>query len=389
MTGSGGGGVMAGADNPGSMAGTTGSTGGTGSVEPSPNSGGSPTDTTGSVGGAGGGSQEPGTTSDTPPPDENPGANACSGGTPASGFYVEGGRLYDNRCNEFVIRGVNYPYAWYSSQDTEQRFAEIAGVGANAVRVVLATGGQWSRVDGNTLSNIIEWAKANKLVAILEVHDSTGWAESANAVHPDNAVEYWLSADILSAIVGNEAYVIINIANEPFGNDTTDLWEPFHVQAVKDLRAGGIHHTLMVDAPNWGQDWTATMLEGDGAPNIFNADPDKNVVFSVHMYDVYWDSMIVDDYFNVFTMKGVPLVVGEFAADHGPDKDVAEDAIINRAEELGLGYLGWSWSGNNAELSSLDMTVNFNVGSLTPWGERLLNGQNGIGQTGKPCSCFE
>ena len=167
------------------------------------------------------------------------------------------------------------------------------------------------------------------------------------------------------------------------------MWEPFHVQAVKDLRAGGIHHTLMVDAPNWGQDWTATMLEGDGAPNIINADPDKNVVFSVHMYDVYWDSMIVDDYFNVFTMKGVPLVVGEFAADHGPDKDVAEDAIINRAEELGLGYLGWSWSGNNAELSSLDMTVNFNVGSLTPWGERLLNGQNGIGQTGKPCSCFE
>lgn len=344
------------------------------------------TDSSAAEGGAGG--TEPGTSTATPPGGDTPAEHACDGG-PKPGFYVEEGRLYDNRCNEFIIRGVNYPYAWYTSQDIQQRFAEIAAFGANAVRVVLATGAQWARVDGDALSNIIESAKANKLIAILEVHDSTGWAESANAVHPEDAVNYWLSADVLSAIVGNEAYVIINVANEPFGNDTTDEWEPFHMKAVQDLRAGGVSHTLMVDAPNWGQDWTATMLEGDGAPNIFNADPERNVVFSVHMYDVYWDSMIVDDYFNVFMAKGLPLVVGEFAADHGPDKDVAEDAIINRAEELGIGYLGWSWSGNNAELSSLDMTVNFSANSLTPWGERILNGQNGIGETGRPCTCFD
>ncbi len=311
------------------------------------------------------------------------------------GFYVSESSLLDVNDKPFVMRGVNYPYAWFrSSEDTEQKFADIATTGANAVRVVLSNGEQWERVDGDEVSDIIAWAKANKLVAVLEVHDATGWDESSGAADPQTAVDYWLSCDIRQAIEGEQAHVIVNIANEPLGNSKTDQWVPFHSDAIEDLRAAGLPHTLIVDAPNWGQDWTNTMRDGDSAQSIFNADPDGNVVFSIHMYDVYGTESSVNDYFQAFDNKNLPLIVGEFAADHGEGKDVAEAAIMAGAEAHGFGYLGWSWSGNSDgsnggdDLSGLDIVNNFTANDYTEWGETLINGANGILATAESCSCF-
>jgi hypothetical protein len=119
---------------------------------------------------------DPGPTDpNTPAPSSG---NQCEGGALAPGFYVQDGRIYDNHCGEFVMRGVNYPHVWYKdSQSTEQMFQDIAATGANTVRVVLATGGQWTRIGGSEVANIISWAKANKLVAMLEVHDATGYGD--------------------------------------------------------------------------------------------------------------------------------------------------------------------------------------------------------------------
>ncbi len=288
------------------------------------------------------------------------------------------------------MRGVNYPYVWFKdSQDTAQMFRDIAATGANIVRVVLATGDQWQRISGNEIANIIEWAKQNELVAMLEVHDATGYGDKAEAVHPDAAVEYWLSDDVKAAITGEEAFVMINVANEPFGNDASDQWEPFHRGAVAELRAGGLKHLLVVDAPNWGQDWSNTMRDGMGANNIFEADPDGNTAFSVHMYDVYGTSETVWSYFENFLGSGMPLLVGEFAADHGDGKDVDEDTILAACKEHRIGYLGWSWAGNSSDLSSLDLVQNFNASAYTSWGQRLIDGADGIRETSQTCRCFE
>lgn len=345
------------------------------------------TTTSGTATGENGGSTT--STSSDDSESEGPGTS-CDGGQMQPGFYVDGGKLHDDHCQEFIMRGVNFAYAWYPDM-AEQRLADIGSIGANAVRVVLSTGGRWTRSDGPAVADLISWAKANRLVAMLEVHDSTGWAEQDGSVHPDDALAYWQSDDIRAAIDGQEAYVLINIANEAFGNDTTMQWEPFYVGAVAELRAAGIHHTLVVDAPNWGQDWENVMRDGDGATNIFEADPDRNVVFSIHMYNVYKTAAEVDPYFDNFLQKGLPLVVGEFAADHGPGEEnvVDEDAIMRNAEEHGVGYLGWSWSGNTPPLDTLDITVGHDVNQLSPWGERLIHGENGIAATAMPCTCFE
>jgi len=311
-------------------------------------------------------------------------------GCDAVGFYVEGTSVYDVNCNEFVMRGVNVPHAWFAS-NTQAAFADAASVGANTVRVVLATGGQWSRTSGSTVSQIISWAKENRLVAMLEVHDSTGFGESEAAVHPDDAVDYWTSSEILGAITGQEAYVVINIANEPFGNTESSQWSSFHQSAVQALRSAGLKHLLVVDAPNWGQDWEENMRNdtGSGATNVFNADPDRNTLFSVHMYDVYGSANTVTSYIDTFLGHGLPLIVGEFAADHGAGKNVEEGTIMSKAASSGIGYIGWSWSGNGGDLGSLDITNNFNVSSLTAWGTTLINGPSGIAETAQTCSCFD
>lgn len=366
--------------------------------------------------GAGGQDQSSGTTEDTSGGAASGGAgnapstggSGAGGGSPGcegkTGFYVESGKIYDVNCNEFVARGVNDPYAWYKWDTTDypnfqERAADIASVGANAVRVVLSSGDHpegWERVSGSEVTNIIDWCKQNKLIAILEVHDSTGSGEKQGVPGPQVAVDYWKSNDIKSAIVGQEAFVWINIANEAFGNSQpanksgdANTWKSFYAGAVAELREAGINHTFVVDAPNWGQDHQWIMRDGTEPTDIFNADPDKNTVFAVHMYDVYGQASTVSTYFTNFLQKGLPLMVGEFAADHGTGKNVDETTIMAQAEALGVGYLGWSWDGNSADLSSLDIVTNWNPATLSAWGTTLVNDPNGLKPTAIPCTCFD
>ena len=379
-----GGGQPTGGSRPTGGAGPTGGATPTGGAWPTGGAGGSEGGTGGAAtgGAATGGAATGGAATGGGP------TGGTSNGCDATGFYVEGTEIHDVNCNPFVLRGVNDPYAWFV-QGAQGRYADIASVGANAVRVVMATGARWTRTSGTEVASIISWTRANRLVAILEVHDSTGYPEQAESVHPDDAVSYWLSSDIRSAIDGNEAYVMINIANEPFGNNATSSWQSFHSGAVASLRSAGLRHTLIVDAPNWGQDWENTMRDGSAATSIFDADPDRNVVFSIHMYDVYDSSGTVSSYFSNFLSHGIPLIVGEFAADHGSSGNVDEDTIMSEAQSRGVGYLGWSWSGNSGDLSTLDITSSFDVNSLTTWGNRLINGTNGIAQTAQTCTCFQ
>ena len=302
-----------------------------------------------------------------------------------AGWTVNGAQVLDPNGNKFVFRGVNHAHAWYADRLT-QSLKDIAATGANSVRVVLSNGTQWTRNSGADVTNVINQCKANKLVCVLEVHDSTGYGESAAATHISRATEYWLSSDIKAAISGQEDYVIVNIANEPFGNSTsTATYTADHITAIRALRAGGLTHMLMVDAANWGQDWQNGMR--DNAPSILAADSLKNTLFSVHMYEVYGTASIVQSYLSSFQTRGLAIVVGEFGGEHG-GKDVAEEAILQYAQDMGIGYLGWSWSGNGSCCVQLDIVNNWNAGSLSTWGNYLINSTNGIKATSKLATNF-
>ncbi|WP_371582441.1 cellulase family glycosylhydrolase [Streptomyces sp. NBC_01314] len=298
-----------------------------------------------------------------------------------TGFRVENGRLLERSGNDFVMRGVNHAHTWYPNQIGS--LAHIKAKGANTVRVVLASGDRWTRNDTTDVANVVAQCKRNRLICVLEVHDTTGYGEQSGAVTLSRAADYWIS--VQSALTGQEDHVIVNIGNEPYGNNNYAGWTADTKAAIQKLRTAGFDHTIMVDAPNWGQDWAFTMR--DNAASVFAADPDANTVFSIHMYGVFDTAAEVSDYLNRFVAAKLPIVVGEFGHDHS-DGNPDEDAILATAQRLGLGYLGWSWSGNGGGVEYLDMVTNFDPNQLTSWGQRLFNGANGIAATSKEAAIY-
>ncbi|ONK10225.1 cellulase family glycosylhydrolase [Streptomyces sp. MP131-18] len=299
----------------------------------------------------------------------------------ATGFRIDAGRLLEANGNDFVMRGVNHAHTWFTGETDS--LAHIKALGANTVRVVLSSGHRWTRNDASDVSRIIGLCKQNRLICVLEVHDTTGYGEEGAAASLDQAADYWIG--IQSALAGQEQYVILNIGNEPYGNSNTAGWTADTRAAVLKLRNAGFDHTIMVDAPNWGQDWSGTMRAN--ARSVFDADPDRNVIFSVHMYGVYDTAAEIRDYLNAFVSAGLPILVGEFGHNHS-DGNPDEDTILATAQSLGLGYLGWSWSGNGGGVEYLDMVTAFDPSRLTSWGQRIFNGANGIAQTSREAAVY-
>ncbi|MFG2573929.1 cellulase family glycosylhydrolase [Streptomyces sp. NPDC048481] len=298
-----------------------------------------------------------------------------------AGLHISDGRLVERNGNDFVMRGVNHAHTWYPGR-TQQSLADIKAMGANAVRVVLADGHRWSANSPSDVANVIAQCKANRLICVLEVHDTTGYGEDSAAGTLDQAADYWIG--LKDVLAGQEDYVIVNIGNEPWGNTDPAGWTAPTTAAVKKLRAAGLQHTIMVDAPNWGQDWQGVMKAN--ARSVYDADATGNLIFSIHMYSVFDTAAKVTDYLDTFVDAGLPLLIGEFGGPADQYGDPDEDTMMAAAQRLRLGYLAWSWSGNTDPI--LDLTLDFDPARLSSWGKRIFNGVDGIAQTAKEATVF-
>ncbi|GII81481.1 hypothetical protein Sru01_64630 [Sphaerisporangium rufum] len=299
----------------------------------------------------------------------------------AVGLHVSGTKIVEGNGSTFIMRGVSHAHAWYADK-LNSAMAGIKSYGSNAVRVVLS-GGRWGTNSASDVANVIAQCKANKMICVLEDHDTTGYGEDGAAYTLDQAANYWVG--LKSVLAGQEDYVVINIGNEPIGNTNPGSWTSATTGAITKLRNAGLQHLIMVDAPNWGQDWTNTMRSN--AATVFAADPQRNTVFSVHMYGVYDTAAEITGYVDASQSAGLPLVIGEFGFNHS-DGNPDEDTIMATAVSRGIGYLGWSWSGNGGGVEYLDMVTGFNTASLTSWGDRIFNGANGIKATAKQAAIF-
>lgn len=296
------------------------------------------------------------------------------------GFTVSGTKLLDANGSEFIFRGINHSHAWFRDQD-ETALAAIAETGANTVRVVFANGIQWSRDNKPTLENVVNMCKENKLVAIVEVHDGTG-DDSIETL--EKIAEYWI--EMKDVLIGSEAYVILNIANEWVGSWKSDGWRDGYVSVIPKLREAGIENTIMVDAAGWGQYGQSV---ADRGKEVFDADPLGNTMFSIHMYGAAGkNEKTIKSNLEGVTEQGLCVCVGEFGYKHS-DGDVDEAYIMKYCEENGIGYLGWSWKGNGGGVEYLDLAEEWDGSALSSeWGEVLINGENGIKATSKPCSVY-
>jgi mannan endo-1,4-beta-mannosidase len=302
-------------------------------------------------------------------------------GNLSTGFFVSGGRLFDRRGADFVMRGINHPVAWFQGNALAW-MDEIATTDANSVRIV------WETTAGSTqiLRASIQRAIDLGLVPMVELHDETG---SNDPNGPARLAQYYVdeTRDILDDF---EPYLLVNIANE-WGDwfSTAEEWLQAYRQAIGVLRDAGVNHTLVIDANDNGQRG-ATIVETGTA--LLDFDPQHNILFSTHMYQSYENPQAILDVVRGAQNARLPLIVGEFGYQHGNRAGqpipVPYEVMIDEAARVGMGYLAWSWTGNSAQVAYLDMSENGSATQLTGWGDDIINGQNGIRSTSQPASIF-
>jgi mannan endo-1,4-beta-mannosidase len=301
---------------------------------------------------------------------------ALPGAKVAAGFFVRGGRLRDAYGADFVIRGVNNPHYWFDTAGQYLAYGaldSIASYGTNTIRVVWETDGPVS-----LLREILHRIVQLKMVPMVELHDVTSSTSAADLLR---MAQYYSSADVKQVLDEYREYLLINIANEWSGNDFLGSYRA----AVTLLRNNGVTHTLVIDANGFGQNGQAIL---DNAAALTNADPQRNLLFSVHMYEAFATTQAVDNMLQAATNQSIPLIVGEFGWQHG-GRAVAWERILSRTNDLGIGYIAWSWLGNDPETAQLDMASDWS-GPLTDWGADVLTGAAGnIRSTSERASIFE
>lgn len=154
------------------------------------------------------------------------------------------------------------------------------------------------------------------------------------------------------------------------------------------MRGAGLTHCIVIDGSGWGQDFDPIKKH---AHELIEHDSLHNLLFDIHMYMGWNDTAKITTELNYAVVNNIPLIVGEFGYNFnngGNNLQCKVDAahVLKVCNQLGIGYLPWSWSGNNEENQWLDIVQDWQ--SPTEWGKLVLLSPNGIKQTAKPCSVF-
>jgi mannan endo-1,4-beta-mannosidase len=278
---------------------------------------------------------------------------------------VKAGKLYDTCGERVILKGVNQLGQYIDEGGASM--AEIAKTGANAVRIF------WYVTRGQGVAGmepLIKAALANRLVPILEAHDSTcAWTM-------DGIEAAWTTPAAVALIKKYQRHVIVNIANEANAPDLNTFTATYS-RIIKKMRAAGVRVPLMIDAASrCGRDWQSLLNQGRA---LLAADPERNLIFSAHLYD----PMSAEAYaaaFRQFNDLGLAFVVGEFANREPPGcgRSIDYRALIREAQRAEIGWLAWSWGDNNpgsdwnGDCPLFDMTDTFSSTSLRDWGLEVM-----------------
>jgi mannan endo-1,4-beta-mannosidase len=310
-------------------------------------------------------------------------------------FFTLASQLHDRLGEKVLLRGVNKMSVW-DEDDPEGivNFAEIKKTGANTVRIVWAMEITLEVGDPPVftteptlparLDTLITNAKANHLIPMIELHDATSDLDRLG-----DLVDYWARPDIVTIVKTHEQFLLLNIGNE-VGDDlvTAAEFRPAYVNAVTRLRGAGIHVPLVIDAPDSGKNLEVL---NDTAIALRNADPEGNLISSVH---IYWaisdgaDAAFIKSQLETAVAIDYPLIVGEFsrfgayagnASICSPAGEVDYKTILKVCDSLKLGWYAWEWGPGNEWTDPLcvvmNMTMDSKFASLQPgWAEGVATG---------------
>jgi mannan endo-1,4-beta-mannosidase len=327
----------------------------------------------------------------------NPGSVSRPDYNHSTGFFTLDGKLYDANGNEFIARGINNLHVYFddNNDDLNQAYDaldNIASFGFNSVRINWRTEFMGHNTNDAMLEKIIQRTIDLKMVPIVELHDFTGSADTQTFL--DKGVKWWTDRANLWDKYENQ--LLINIANE-FGDfemtkgGNRQIFPNVYKEAISRLRNAGIDNTLVIDSFEWSKDYT---LITDYGQEIYNYDPQKNLMFDVHFYSGQGESEAkITDAMESISGQKLPFMVGEFSDQHpaygkgeGVIDDVKEQHIMSEAEKYGIGYLGWAW--HNDPFSVAAHWEATSTEQLTSWGKTMIEGANGIANTSKTATIF-
>ncbi len=298
-------------------------------------------------------------------------------------FYTQGRHLHDRLDNHVILRGVNKMSVFDGVDPTGTiSFPEIRKTGANSVRIVWKISNAGAPTDLNILDALIINAKQNHLIPLIELHDATGDWNGLQGL-----VDYWIQPAVVNIIQKHQEYLLVNIGNEVGDDQVANAqFITGYTTAIQSLRTAGIHTPLVIDAADWGKN--LALLDAT-APILLSADPDQNLLFSVHLY---WS--ISDDADANFIRAnlqnsvdlGYPLIVGEFSQFGGfagqgqsmcsPNGEIDYKTIIEECDRHEIGWYTWEWGPgndfNDPLCAVMDMTPDRLFANLKPgWAEEV------------------
>lgn len=345
-------------------------------------------------------------------------AKEVTDGNQRATFYTQGRYLYDRIGNKVILRGVNKMSVWDQEDPTGSiSFSEISKTGANSVRIVWTMKNQdvstelqggLKRLLNNlkviatdhghpvpgceilnpecsrlllgssltVLDALITNAKQNRLIPMIELHDATGdWHRLQELVN------YWVQPAIVRVIQKHQEYLLVNIGNEVGDDQVSEAqFIDQYTSAIQTMRAAGIHTPLVIDASDWGKNLDILDATAD---HLIAADPEKNLLFSAHLY---WaisdgaDANFIRSKLQKSINLGYPLIVGEFSSFGGyagqgesicsPDGEIDYKTIIEECHNHEIGWYAWEWGPGNGFKDPLchvmDMTPDRLFDNLKP-----------------------
>jgi len=310
-----------------------------------------------------------------------------------TGFFALNGKIYDANGVEFRIRGFNHTHWWGSNETEAIPFMKRAN--ANTVRAVFGPG-QSDAPTPAARQAVVEQYIAQGIVPMVDYHNATCDENPASVAA---AVDFWLGPD-KAWLQSHEREVMLNITNEWGPNSS--VWRDAYKTAVARIRAAGVKNMLVIDAGGaCGQN--AESIENWGR-EVFDSDPEKNVVFSIHMYGYWkdpgdpqvgsWDGKQpydIDGELTKLQATGVPIIVGEFSWDAFNQVTYTTKAALAAYEKHGVGWLAWMWfnPGGDVTVDVAKSNSYTQSSDLTDFGHLLVEDPNvGLLAKAKPATIF-
>lgn len=262
------------------------------------------------------------------------------------GFFVLNGKLYDANGIEFRIKGANTAH-WDEGWTSCASNCGFPNARFNLNRMFMPL---YSGMPTAGITGPIDKMISQKIVPLVTINwlgvPGVDTRCTSDVTRLRTAVSQWVSrAPLLKPY---ERHLLVNIANEwgPGDGEGGTVWRDEYLRAVASLRAAGYRNAIVIDAGDCGKDPLEIIRYGQA---IFDADPQHNVLFSLHIYDWFTHAGGPGRTYEITAIAaqlkatGLPIIFGEFGPRGLNNTPLTPGQIIEAANTQNLGWIAWAW----------------------------------------------